>query len=163
MKRFLLLSAAVTLALTSTVPVQAGGGDVAAGLIGGLAAGTIIGAAVTAPPLLWSAASVCGAGAILLLDARTAGVGPIPRRVDVPGCQGVQVGFIARTASPCTIPELPPHRRKSRRHSTSRHAPVRQPHPPPFDHLRRLEHPRACWVNATSRMPLASPISIWAR
>ena len=68
------------------------------------------------PPLLWSAASVCGAGAILLLDARTAGVGPIPRRVDVPGCQGVQVGFIARTASPCTIPELPPHRRKSRRH-----------------------------------------------
>jgi hypothetical protein len=49
MKRFLLLSAAVTLALTSTVPVQAGGADVAAGLIGGLAAGTIIGAAVTAP------------------------------------------------------------------------------------------------------------------
>jgi hypothetical protein len=49
MKQFLLLSAAVTLALTSTVPVQAGGGDVAAGLIGGLAAGTIIGAAVTAP------------------------------------------------------------------------------------------------------------------
>jgi hypothetical protein len=51
MKRFLLLPAAVLLALTgaSTVPVQAGGGDVAAGLIGGLAAGTIIGAAVTAP------------------------------------------------------------------------------------------------------------------
>jgi hypothetical protein len=51
MKRFLLLPAAVTLALTSaaTVPAQAGGGDVAAGLIGGLAAGTIIGAAVTGP------------------------------------------------------------------------------------------------------------------
>jgi hypothetical protein len=49
MKRFLLVAAAVTLALTSTVPVQAGGGDVAAGLIGGLAAGTITGAAVTAP------------------------------------------------------------------------------------------------------------------
>jgi hypothetical protein len=51
MKRFLLLPAAVMLAVTSaaTVPVQAGGGDVAAGLIGGLAAGTIIGAAVTAP------------------------------------------------------------------------------------------------------------------
>jgi hypothetical protein len=49
MKRFLLLPAAVTLALTSPVPVKAGGGDVAAGLIGGLAAGTIIGAAVTAP------------------------------------------------------------------------------------------------------------------
>jgi hypothetical protein len=31
-----------------------------------------------------------------------------------------------------------------RRHSTSRHAPVRQPHPPPFAHLRRLGHPRAC-------------------
>ena len=45
MKRFLLLPAAVMLGLTSasTVPVQAGGGDVAAGLIGGLAAGTIIG------------------------------------------------------------------------------------------------------------------------
>jgi hypothetical protein len=51
MKRFLLLPAAVMLGLTSasTVPVQAGGGDVAAGLIGGLAAGTIIGAAVAAP------------------------------------------------------------------------------------------------------------------
>jgi hypothetical protein len=51
MKRFFLLPAAVMLGLTSasTVPVQAGGGDVAAGLIGGLAAGTIIGAAVTAP------------------------------------------------------------------------------------------------------------------
>ena len=51
MKRFLLLPAAVMLGLTSasTVPAQAGGGDVAAGLIGGLAAGTIIGAAVTAP------------------------------------------------------------------------------------------------------------------
>jgi len=50
MKRFLLLLVA-TLALTSaaTTPVRAGGGDVAAGLIGGLAAGTIIGAAVTAP------------------------------------------------------------------------------------------------------------------
>jgi hypothetical protein len=32
-----------------TTPVHAGGGDVAAGLIGGLAAGTIIGAAATAP------------------------------------------------------------------------------------------------------------------
>ena len=51
MKRFLLLPAAVMLGLTSasTVPAQAGGGDVAAGLLGGLAAGTIIGAAVTAP------------------------------------------------------------------------------------------------------------------
>ena len=49
MKRFLLLLAVVTLtnAGTATTPVRAGGGDVAAGLIGGLAAGTIIGAAVT--------------------------------------------------------------------------------------------------------------------
>ena len=51
MKRFLLLPALVMLALTgtATTPVRAGGSDVAAGLIGGLAAGTIIGAAVTAP------------------------------------------------------------------------------------------------------------------
>jgi len=51
MTRFLLLPTAVTLALTcaATTPVHAGGGDVAAGLIGGLAAGTIIGAAVVGP------------------------------------------------------------------------------------------------------------------
>src|SRR5262249_56205009 len=51
MKRFLLLPALVMLALTgtATTPVRAGGSDVAAGLIGGLAAGTIIGAAGTAP------------------------------------------------------------------------------------------------------------------
>jgi hypothetical protein len=45
----------LTLATTATTPVHAGGGDVAAGLIGGLAAGTIIGAAAAgrhyyAPP-----------------------------------------------------------------------------------------------------------------
>jgi hypothetical protein len=51
MTRFLLLPTAVTLALTcaATTPVRAGGGDVAAGVIGGLAAGTIIGAAVAGP------------------------------------------------------------------------------------------------------------------
>src|SRR5215831_390884 len=51
MKRLLLLPALVMLALTgtATTPVRAGGSDVAAGLIGGLAAGTIIGAAATAP------------------------------------------------------------------------------------------------------------------
>jgi hypothetical protein len=51
MKRFLFLPALVMLALTgtATTPVRAGGSDVAAGLIGGLAAGTIIGAVVTAP------------------------------------------------------------------------------------------------------------------
>ncbi len=105
MKRFLLLPAAVMLGLTSafTVPVQAGGGDVAAGLIGGLAAGTIIGAAVYSPAVLWSAASVCGAGAILLLDARAAGVGPIPRRVDVPGCQSVRVGSSSRIWSAISV------------------------------------------------------------
>ena len=36
-------------ASAATTPVYAGGGDVAAGLIGGLAAGTIIGAAVAGP------------------------------------------------------------------------------------------------------------------
>jgi len=52
MKRFFLVAVAVaTLEFTNAAatPVRAGGGDVAAGLIGGLAAGTIIGAAVTAP------------------------------------------------------------------------------------------------------------------
>jgi hypothetical protein len=39
----------LALAGTAATPVRAGGSDVAAGLIGGLAAGTIIGAAVTAP------------------------------------------------------------------------------------------------------------------
>jgi len=45
MTRFLLLPTAVTLALTcaAATPVRAGGGDVAAGVIGGLAAGTIPG------------------------------------------------------------------------------------------------------------------------
>jgi len=38
----------LALAGTAATPVRAGGSDVAAGLIGGLAAGTIIGAAVTA-------------------------------------------------------------------------------------------------------------------
>ena len=51
MKKLLLLLAVVALANAgvAATPVRAGGGDVAAGLIGGLAAGTIIGAAVTAP------------------------------------------------------------------------------------------------------------------
>jgi hypothetical protein len=97
MKRFLLLPAAVMLGLTSasTVPVRAGGGDVAAGLIGGLAAGTIIGAAVTAPRY-YGPAGLCGARAVLLLDARRAGVGWIPGRLDVSRCQSVRVGSSPR-------------------------------------------------------------------
>jgi hypothetical protein len=66
MTRFLLPPTAVTLALTCavTTPVRAGGGDVAAGLIGGLAAGTIIGAAVAGPryyppPPVYVAAPYC--------------------------------------------------------------------------------------------------------
>jgi hypothetical protein len=52
MKTFLVAPALVTfLALTgaATLPARAGGGDLGAGLIGGLAVGTIIGAAATAP------------------------------------------------------------------------------------------------------------------
>jgi hypothetical protein len=52
MKRFLWVPALVALpAFTSaaTTPVRAGGGDLAAGVIGGLAAGTIIRAAVAGP------------------------------------------------------------------------------------------------------------------
>jgi len=43
------LTVVLTLSNTATTPVQAGGGDVAAGLIGGLAVGTIIGVAVAGP------------------------------------------------------------------------------------------------------------------
>ena len=51
MKRLLLPSALTSLALINAAisPAQAGSGDVAAGLVGGLAAGTIIGAAVAGP------------------------------------------------------------------------------------------------------------------
>jgi hypothetical protein len=46
-----LVVVALLLAFTTAgiTPVRAGGGDVAAGVIGGLAAGTIIGAAVAGP------------------------------------------------------------------------------------------------------------------
>ena len=46
-----LVVVALLLAFTTAgiAPVRAGGGDVAAGVIGGLAAGTIIGAAVAGP------------------------------------------------------------------------------------------------------------------
>jgi len=49
MKRFFLaaaVAASLQYANAATTPAHAGGGDVAAGLVGGLAAGTIIGAAV---------------------------------------------------------------------------------------------------------------------
>jgi len=50
MKRFFVVTVLVaSLACAAMTPVRAGGGDVAAGLLGGLAAGTIIGAAVAGP------------------------------------------------------------------------------------------------------------------
>ena len=52
MKRVFLVAVAVAsleFANAAATPVRAGSGDVAAGLLGGLAAGTIVGAAVTAP------------------------------------------------------------------------------------------------------------------
>jgi hypothetical protein len=52
MKRFFLaaaVAASLQYANAATTPAHAGGGDVAAGLVGGLAAGTIIGAAVADP------------------------------------------------------------------------------------------------------------------
>jgi len=91
MKRFLLLPAAVTLALTSTVPVQAGGGDVAAGLIGGLAAGTIIGAAVAAPRY-YGPPPVYVAPAPYCYWTQGQPMWDPYRGVDVPGCQSVRVG-----------------------------------------------------------------------
>jgi hypothetical protein len=78
MKTFLLAPALVTsLALTdaATSPARAGGGDIGAGLIGGLAVGTIIGAAGHRPTLLSAATGLCSAGTHLLLDAPRAGMG----------------------------------------------------------------------------------------
>jgi hypothetical protein len=49
MKRFTLIAVVLALASAATTPVRAGGGDVAAGLLGGLAAGTIIGVAAAGP------------------------------------------------------------------------------------------------------------------
>lgn len=52
MNRFFLaaaVAASLQYANAATTPAHAGGGDVAAGLVGGLAAGTIIGAAVAGP------------------------------------------------------------------------------------------------------------------
>jgi hypothetical protein len=52
MKTFLLtptVVASLVYSSAASMPAHAGGGDVAAGLVGGLAAGTIIGAAVAAP------------------------------------------------------------------------------------------------------------------
>lgn len=43
------VTASLALSVSVTTPVRAGGGDVAAGIIGGLAAGTIVGAAVAGP------------------------------------------------------------------------------------------------------------------
>ena len=69
MKRFFLVAAVVVslpFANVATMPARAGGGDVAAGLIGGLAAGTIVGAAVAGPryyapppPVYMAPASYC--------------------------------------------------------------------------------------------------------
>ena len=52
MQRFFsaaIAAASLAFASATSTPVYAGGGDVAAGVIGGLAAGTIIGAAVAGP------------------------------------------------------------------------------------------------------------------
>jgi hypothetical protein len=49
MKRFTLIAVVLALGSAATTPVRAGGGDVAAGLLGGLAAGTIIGVAAAGP------------------------------------------------------------------------------------------------------------------
>ena len=77
MKRFFLMAAIVTslaISCAATTPVRAGGGDLGAGLIGGLAVGTIIGAAATAPPPV---------SALLLLDARRTCLGWLSRRMDL--------------------------------------------------------------------------------
>src|SRR5262249_32267621 len=92
MKRFLLLPALVMLALTdtATTPVRAGGSDVAAGLIGGLAAGALIRAAGTAPPY-YGPPPVYVAPA----PARRAGVGWVSGRLDLPCCQSLRITRLA--------------------------------------------------------------------
>ncbi len=49
MQKFVVLALLLAFTAAGITPVRAGGGDVAAGVIGGLAAGTIIGAAVAGP------------------------------------------------------------------------------------------------------------------
>src|SRR5262249_6512020 len=49
MKRFTLIAVALAITSAAITPVHAGGSDVAAGLLGGLAAGTIIGVAAAGP------------------------------------------------------------------------------------------------------------------
>jgi len=111
MKRFFLMAAmATSLAFSgaATTPVRAGGSDVAAGLIGGLAAGTIIGAAATAPTLLWTTAGIRGTCAVLLLDARRAGLGWVPGRLDVSRCQSLRITRLAERLQIAKPPALRP-------------------------------------------------------
>jgi hypothetical protein len=49
MKKLVVVALLLAFSTAGITPVRAGGGDVAAGVIGGLAAGTIIGAAVAGP------------------------------------------------------------------------------------------------------------------
>jgi hypothetical protein len=49
MQKLVVVALLLAFIIAGIAPVRAGGGDVAAGLIGGLAAGTIIGAAVAGP------------------------------------------------------------------------------------------------------------------
>jgi len=86
--------ASLAFSSVATTPVRAGGGDVAAGVIGDLAAGTIIsGSRWTA--LLRSAAGICRAS--LLLDAWRAGMGWIPGCVDISDRQSLRVNRSARS------------------------------------------------------------------
>lgn len=47
--RFLIVGVSLSLTTISTLPAHAGDGEVAAGIIGGLAAGTLFGAAIARP------------------------------------------------------------------------------------------------------------------
>ena len=89
-----LVTAATMGAAILPAPAQAGGngGAVAAGVIGGLAVGGMLGAAAAQPRYYAPGAGLCrSAAAVLLLDPRRAGVGRLSRRVGAAARAGLRL------------------------------------------------------------------------
>ena len=89
-----LVTAATMGAAILPAPAQAGsnGGAVAAGVIGGLAVGAILGAAAAQPRYYGAGAGLRrAAAAVLLLDPRRAGVGRLSRRLGAPARAGLRL------------------------------------------------------------------------
>ena len=90
-----LVTAATMGAAILPAPAQAGsnGGAVAAGVIGGLAVGAMLGAAAAQPRYYVRAGAGLrrSAAAVLLLDPRRAGVGRLSRRLGPPARAGLRL------------------------------------------------------------------------